>query len=106
MAGAPPESLAVVDVLDGAEGGIGAPEEQRRGRARRAGWMKIGERKRQFPQGCACWAAVLHFAAGFGATAGAASGLPRLQNDFAAPVTETAGVGLRAVLFVGFKIRQ
>jgi hypothetical protein len=99
MAGAPPESRAVVDVLDGAEGGRGAPEEHRRCHARRAGWMKIGERKRQFPQGCACWAAVLHFAAGFGATAGAASGPPCLQNDFAAPVTETAGVSLKGCCF-------
>jgi hypothetical protein len=33
---------------------------------------------------------LLHFAAGFGATAGAASGLLSLQNEVAAPFTNTA----------------
>jgi hypothetical protein len=42
-----------------------------------------------------CWEVFLHFAAGFGATAGAASGLPRLQNAVAAPVPDAAGDNLR-----------
>jgi hypothetical protein len=83
LAGAPPESSVAR---------AGGREE--RGVRDEAVWMKKRERKRWFPRGCACWEAMLHFAAGFGATAGAASGLPRLQNPVAALVA-AAGVSLK-----------
>jgi hypothetical protein len=83
LAGAPPESSVAR---------VGGREE--RGVHDEAAWMKKREIKRWFPWGCACWEAMLHFAAGFGSTARAASGLPRLQNPVAALVVDVAGDSL------------
>jgi hypothetical protein len=60
---------------------------------------QLGCRSPQAPQECASGEGLLHFAAAFAATAGAAQWLQDLQTPVAAWVAETVGDSLTSILF-------